>query len=160
MIEIGIGHLIRRLHLSKTRSSLVPFSLARPGHASGSHAAAPRRSKGLWPLKCNAIWLEFELNFIDFCPFSLKSIHFPLNFIEFLWVSLRIYGVFSLDCVVQTLRMMTGAAWDEPLSPKQLELQRHITEALKINEKRLKNHWKSLKIMKKEHEKTWDVNRF
>ena len=47
------------------------------------------------------------------------------------FVSLRIYGVFSLDCVIQTLRLMTGRCFvDEAVSPKMLDMMRHLTEEL------------------------------
>ena len=42
---------------------------------------------------------------------------------------LRIYGVFSLDCVIQTLLLMTGQCFvNEAVSPKMLDMMRHMTE--------------------------------
>ena len=42
---------------------------------------------------------------------------------------LRIYGVFALDCVIQTLLLMTGQCFvNEAVSPKMLDMMRHMTE--------------------------------
>eukprot|EP00435_Cladocopium_sp_Y103_P050464 s171_g15.t1 len=40
-----------------------------------------------------------------------------------------IYGVFALDCVIQTLLLMTGQCFvNEAVSPKMLDMMRHMTE--------------------------------
>lgn len=92
----------------------------------------------VWNLGCYFCWfvslvlLLFLFHLISCCSCCSWFFFYDLCLFHcFLLHCSRIYGVFSLDCVIQTLRLMTGRCFvDEAVSPKMLDMMRHLTEEL------------------------------